>query len=446
MTFRVVRSLWGFALGAAVLACAAFLGGAFAREHNGSGPSLAAATSPAATDRMALALAAVRGAGRTEQRVLALERRVRAQPASDDGLILLGQAWVRLARESSDPGYYLHAAACADLVRERSPASAAAANLRGLVLLNQHSFAEAKTAAEAILAREPRDATAWGTLSDAALELGEFDTAASAVTHMLEQKPGLPSYSRAAYLRFLHGDERGAIEGMRLAIDSGDPADPEPLAWVLVQTAALFFLRGDYAGADAGFTQALELEPGYPPALVGRARVLLTAGDPARAAALLEQAFRVSPLVETGALLVQARARAGDRAGAERAYAAAEREGLRGDPRSLSVMDSTLGRHPERALELARKERAARGDVYTDDALAWALYRNGRFELARESIERARRLGTRDARLLFHHGAVLLALGQKAAGRALVREALALSPHFEPDAADEAERLLVGPV
>jgi tetratricopeptide (TPR) repeat protein len=396
-------------------------------------------------DRTALALAAVNGSSPSERRLLELVKRVKARPQADDGWILLGRAWVRHARESSDPGYYLHAQACADVILERSPANLAAQNLRGFVLLNQHEFSLAKAAAEAIVARDPRDGAAWGTLSDAALELGDFETAIRAVDRMMEQKPGLPAYARAAHLRWLRGDEAGAIRAFRLAIDAGlDPSDPEPLAWVLVQAANVFFHRGDYAGADAGFQQALEVMPAYAPALVGRARVLLARGDPAAASKLLRRAYEKSPLVETGSLLGQALALSGDELAAERAYAAAEREGLRGDRRSLSVMDSTLGRHPERALELARAERELRGDIYTDDAVAWALYRNGSFELALKSIERARRLGTRDARLLFHHGAILIASGEVAAGRVLVGQALAQNPKFEPEAAAEAARLLAG--
>lgn len=30
------------------------------------------------------------------------------------------------------------------------------------------------------------------------------------------------------------------------------------------------------------------------------------------------------------------------------------------------------------ALDLARKELEVRGDIYTHDVLAWALYKNGR--------------------------------------------------------------------
>jgi tetratricopeptide (TPR) repeat protein len=416
------------------------------RAGAGQAQSAAPRTAPPpAHDPRTFALAEVTGSSTTERRIRALQRRVRARPDADDGWLLLGQAWIRRAREASDPGYYRHAQACADVLLERSPANNAALNLRGLVLLNDHEFSAAKAAAEAIVLREPRDPTAWGTLSDAALELGDFAGAVSAVERMMEQKPGLPAYSRTAYLRWLRGDEMGALAAFRLAIDSGlDPADPEPLAWVLVQTALLFFQRGDYAGADAGFVQALEVLRDYPPALVGQARVRLAGGDAARAVALLQRAFELSPLVETGSLLVQALELAGDREGAERAYARAEREGLRGDRRSLSLLDSTLGKNPRRALELAEAERGVRGDIYTEDALAWALYRNGQFERALYHSEQATRLGTRDARLLFHRGAALLAAGARAQGRELLRQALDLNPHFEPAAAAEAARLLVG--
>ena len=61
-----------------------------------------------------------------------------------------------------------------------------------------------------------------------------------------------------------------------LAIDAGgSQTDREPVAWVLVQAAMLFWHRGDYEGADAGFKQAFELVRGYPPALVGRGRVAM---------------------------------------------------------------------------------------------------------------------------------------------------------------------------
>lgn len=401
------------------------------------------ASAAVAPNHLLLALAEVPGRSATERRIQELERRLRVQPSWDDGFLLLGRAWVRKARESADPGFYLHADACAKVLLERSPEHAGALNLRGLVLLNQHEFRAAKELAESVLRRDAEDVMAWGTLSDAELELGDFDAAVAAVDHMLGLKPGLPAYSRSSYLRFLRGDSSGAVEAIRLAIDAGlDPADAEPLAWTLVQAARLFWHRGDYAGADAGYEQALAVAPDYAPALAERGRVALALGEPARAAELLSRSEQKSPLVETLWLLGDALGESGDERGAAEAYARAEREGLRSDHRTLSLMDSTRNVNVKRALELARAEHALRRDVYTEDALAWALYRNGDIPAALASIDRATRLGTPDALLLFHRGAILLAAGRTKEGRALLEKALRLNPRFDRSGAREAAALL----
>jgi predicted Zn-dependent protease len=211
---------------------------------------------------------------------------------------------------------------------------------------------------------------------------------------------------------------------------------------MLVQAALLFWHEGDPAGADAGFEKALGALPDFPPALVGRARVALASSKTSDAISLLERAYEKSPLAETAWLLAQARELAGDAIGAKDAYAAAERDGRRGDRRTLALMLAEHNSDPGLALELARKEREHRGDIYTDDALAWALYRTGSPNEAKVAIERARRLGTRDARLMFHHGAILIAVGQVSTGRSLIERALAQNPDFDVQGANEARELL----
>jgi hypothetical protein len=105
-------------------------------------------------------------------------------------------------------------------------------------------------------------------------------------------------------------------------------------------------------------------------------------------------------------------------------------------------MYSSRQTNADEALRLAEEERGARGDVYTDDALAWALYRHGRFADAKNAIARARRYGTKDARLLFHEGAIEKALGHEAAGGRLLAQALELNPKFDVAGAAEARALL----
>jgi tetratricopeptide (TPR) repeat protein len=360
----------------------------------------------------------------------------------EDPWIALGQAWVKKARWEGDPGFYVNADAAATVALDVAPGSKLGNDLRALVLLNDHKFEDARALEAKVLEGDPDDAQALGSLSDALLELGRFDEAAAATQKMVDLKPNLPSYARASWFRWLQGDDKAAKAFIRRAIDAGAvTGDVEPRAWVLVQAAMIFWNEGDYDGADAGFDQALAQKTEYPAALVGKGRVAMARGDGAKAAEYLQRAYAQSPLVETAWLLGDARAMAGDAKGASDAWALVASRGRASDPRTLSLFWSTRNEHAEDALALAQAEHAKRGDVYTDDALAWALHRSGRDKEAREAIDRATRLGTRDAKLWFHAGAIRLALGDKT-GAKRVADALALSPKFDPDGAREAQQLL----
>jgi tetratricopeptide (TPR) repeat protein len=210
----------------------------------------------------------------------------------------------------------------------------------------------------------------------------------------------------------------------------------------MTQAAMIFWHRGDYAGADAGFTSARKECDAYPPALVGQARAAMARDEPARAATLLAQAFALSPLTETAWLLGDARAAAGDARGADEAWAEAVKQGKRTDPRTLSLFYATKDREHEDAVRLAQDEMKVRPDIYTHEALAWALYRAGRIAEARAAAETSIALGTKDARLLYHAGAIRIAAGDRAGGEKLVREARALNPRFDATGAEEAARLV----
>ncbi len=391
-------------------------------------------------DALALALAPLSGSSSADRAVSRLQASAQKNPQKVDLWILLGRAWIKKARESADPGFYAHADACAKVALEREPENLLALDLSAMVLLNGHEFEAARAVAQSIVDRRPDDPAAYGTLSDALLELGRFDEAAAAVQTMVDLKPNLPAYSRAAHIRWLQGDVPGAKAILRHAMDAGDARDPEPLAWVLVQAAQLFWNEGDYEGADAGYDRALATFSEFAPALVGKGQVALARGDAAGAVGYLERAYEASPLARTAWLLGDARAAAGDAKGSAEAYALTVREG-RSDGRTLAEFLATKGRDAAEAVRLAREERRVRGGVYTDDALAWALYRKGDLAAAREASDRATALGTRDARLLYHAGAIRIAMGDAEAGRELVQRALALNPHFDVTGAAEAGRL-----
>ncbi|MEW5847294.1 MAG: tetratricopeptide repeat protein [Myxococcota bacterium] len=361
--------------------------------------------------------------------------------APPQGWVDVGHAWVRKARESFDPVYYLHANAAADVALSLDPKHRDAMNLKGLVLLNDHKFTDARDMARHVLSLDPDNPVALGTLSDALMELGDFQGAAEAAQKMMDLKPNLPAYSRASYMRWLQGDVGAAIILARQAIDAAGKAG-EQAAWVLSDAAMLFWHKGDYAGADAGFDMALTQFVDHPYPLAGRARVAMAKGDYARAAQFAEKAYQKQPTAEHAWLLGDAHAAAGDEARAKEAYAEVVKHGKAGDKRTLALFYATQNHDIEEALRLITDELKSRGDIYTHDAHAWVLYRAGKFPEAKAAVEKALQHGTQDARLLFHAGAIHLASGEKEKGRKLLQDALKLNPRFDWTGAREAEQLL----
>jgi tetratricopeptide (TPR) repeat protein len=390
----------------------------------------------------ALALAAPGGDGAIDREIRAVQERLRHAPLADDWVVV-GQNWIQKARRSGDPGLYLSAGAAATLALQREPGHRGALGLRAVVLLNQHAFAESRRQAAAVLAGTPDDALALATLSDAALELGDLPAALEASQHLVDLKPGLASYGRAAHLRWVTGDVSGAKQLYALAIEAGRGSrDPEPLAWMLVQAALLFWNEGDLDGALAGAHQALATVPGYAPARVLEARCRLARGQLADAIGELQSALAAQPLVETAWLLADARTLAEDAPGAAAAEARVVHDGREGDPLMLGAFLASRGRDLDEALRLLEAEHRARPGLGVEDAYGWALYRAGRTAEARAASDRALAHGTPEPRFLYHAGAIRLAQGDREAGTALVRRALSLNPAFDPLATGEARALL----
>jgi tetratricopeptide (TPR) repeat protein len=85
----------------------------------------------------------------------------------------------------------------------------------------------------------------------------------------------------------------------------------------------------------------------------------------------------------------------------------------------------------DRALELAKNELEVRGDIYTYDALAWALFKNKKFTEAGEAMKKAMQFQTPEPMFYYHAGLIQNALGNKDEARELLKKALALNPHFD---------------
>ena len=83
-----------------------------------------------------------------------------------------------------------------------------------------------------------------------------------------------------------------------------------------------------------------------------------------------------------------------------------------------------------------------RHDIYTWDALAWALYKNGQYNEASEASRKALQFGTRDSLLLFHAGIIAQHAGKTDDAKALLSEALDTNPDFHLLYSAEAKKQL----
>ncbi len=363
-------------------------------------------------------------------------------PAQAGRWVAIGREWVRKARLSADPGFYLNVDGCAKEALTLEPDALAALELRSLVLMNDHLFEQARALAQQIVQCNPESVLGYGTLSDALLELGRYDESARAAQQQMQVRPGMAASARGSYLRWLKGDSRGAKLLIRDALIGRDAADPEPAAWVLAEAATLYWHEGDADGADALYAEALKWLPNQRAALLGRARIALARGNAAAAIEALQTLQHVRPSVEAAWLLGDAQELKGDGEAANLAYAEAVRLGRRGDRMNLALFYASKNRDIDEALRLIEAERSGRAGVYVDDIQAWALYRAGRLDAAFAASRRALAHGTRDARLLYHAGAIQIARGDTEGGRRLVAEALQLNPGFDLGGAREARALM----
>jgi tetratricopeptide (TPR) repeat protein len=112
--------------------------------------------------------------------------------------------------------------------------------------------------------------------------------------------------------------------------------------------------------------------------------------------------------------------------------------------RELAIFYADHDRKLPDALTLAEKELDVRHDVYTSDALAWALLKNHQAVRAKEEMQRALRMGTKDALMEYHAGMIYGALGDTTEESLHLKRALALNPRFHVLFADQATKMLAG--
>ena len=395
----------------------------------------------------------------TDQRIRFFQQQLARDPDYYANYNHLAAAYALKARETGDISYYELAekslTKSLELESTHSEASEAFSEL-GAVQFAEHRFSEAGISAEHALSLDD-DPSGRALAGDAQLEMGNY-SAAEASFARLAAGPNDPphpgrdylSATRQASLAWMRGEVPAAIAEMKrataLAAQAHLPA--ENLAWTHFMLGEQMFQSGDLAGAESEMQSALTLFPSYHRALAGMGQVRAAQHRFEQAADFYRKAIAVIPLPLYAAALGDICQRIGQDAAAEKEYALVEYIGQLGAlnkqvyNRELAMFYADHDRHIAEALALAQKELTARHDVYTWDALAWTLLKNGHAAEAREAIEKALSVGTRDPLLFFHAGAIERQLGNAQEATNYARKALSINPEFHVVYADQARQWL----
>ncbi|MGV9339429.1 tetratricopeptide repeat protein [Streptomyces sp. NPDC003688] len=428
--------------GIAVLLAVAVTGGAIAVGAARDKAPVAAVAVSAAVDPGALA------SGDPDAAIAALQAHLKAQPRDSDGWATLGLAYVEQARTKGDPARYPQAQSALKRALSLSPHSDQALAGQAALAAARHDFKGALTNADRALAENPYSERALSSRIDALVELGRYDEASRAADTADARKPGVPVFTRYAYVRELRGDVPAARRVLEQAL--GAATSKGDIAYVAAQLGQLAWNQGDYKSALTSYARALAADENYLPALEGRARAQAASGD--RAAAIKGMELVVSryplpgPLVELGELY-EARGAAGDHERAREQYALVEAWIAIAHANGVDAdLDTALAAadHGDKkaALRAARAEWARRHTVHTADALAWALHVNGQDREALSYARRATATGYQSALFRYHLGVIELATGHRSEGRASLQSALKLNPGFSPLGAATARKAL----
>ena len=384
---------------------------------------------------------------------------VASDPDNATGYSALGAAHFQRARETGDVSDYQLAEESLDKSLDLVSTDFTADEPLGTlaeVCMGEHRFKDALMYSQRALSLGSGDVSSFAVVGDAYADMGEYDKATQAYARLtprdmtLSPRAAYARDSRLAYLRFISGDTAGAITLMKTAVAEGSEAQlpKENLAWLYYELGEFATQAGDAASADQAYVAALTIHPGDYRALAGLAKLRANHGQYAEAIELYKRAIAVVPMPIFVAELGDLYAKSGNPQEAKKQYALVEYIGLLGHinqvlhNRDLALFYADHDIKLPEALELAQKELEVRHDVYTWDALAWVLYKNGKYAEAAEASQKAMRFGTRDSLLLFHAGMIAEHAGLHDQAKADFSQALETNPQFHLMYSDQAQKQL----
>jgi len=386
---------------------------------------------------------------------LGLFKKIKENPSDIKSLNGLTAIYLQEARASGNYSYYDNAALnCVHAVLTKETTNFEALTYKAIIYLSQHHFAEGLRVAMEVQKMYPFNAFVYGILIDANVELGNYKTALENADRMISIRPDIRSYSRISYLREIHGDIRGAIDAMKLAVDAGSPGT-ESTEWARVQLGKLYEQIGEMKYAEMHYTIALDNRPGYSYALGGLARIAVARKDYERAIKLYLEADSISNDYSFREALVELYKLAGDQKQsssianaiidqmerAAKAMAAGDSNGHYAD-REMAYAYLAIHNH-NKALEHALLEYNRRpNNIEANETVAWAYYNKGSYRESTSYIKTALQTNCKNPALLCRAGLIYAKAGDKRTAEIYLQQALKNNPNISPLLKEEAGQAL----
>jgi tetratricopeptide (TPR) repeat protein len=225
----------------------------------------------------------------------ALKDDIESNPKDYASRLKMADLYIVEARATGNYGYYYPAAVkMIDVVLAENPEKSEdkfrALTSKAVIQLSYHKFEEARETGREALKLNPHNSRVYGILTDANVEMGDYQQAVVMADSMVAIRPDLRSYSRVSYLREIFGEVKGAQQAMKMAIKAGAPGHEET-TWSHVTLGNLYENYGQLDSAKMQYEIALAEREGYPFALKGLASIEGKKGNNEEAIKLLKQAI-----------------------------------------------------------------------------------------------------------------------------------------------------------
>lgn len=293
---------------------------------------------------------------------------------------------------------------------ERTQRNYQAFELLASLLMAQHKFAEARVVALRADSLDPGTPSHLALLGEIELEQGNYDAASAHFGAINYDGRNFTVGARLARWYEITGRIGKARTFLRHAIvevDRRDDLPREQVAWFHYRLGELELRAGNTAAAESAFVTGLARHPDDVRVLGGLSRAALARGAWQQAIDFGERATAVQLDPGTLGTVSRAYAELGDTVEAT-SYARAmsvsalKQPGVIHRAWGLFLLDHGTAQDRADVLRRARLELRDRKDVYGHDLVAWALFRDGQLEAARNEMRLALSQRTEDVMLASH--------------------------------------------